>query len=217
MLEQTVASRDIIDRYGIRNPSMFNAVYDFLCSNIGSTISAKKIADTLKTNGFKSITADTVGNYLEYLCESFLFYKVYRYDIKGKEYLKTLNKYYISDVGLRNAKMNYRQVEVTHALENIVYLELIRRGYTVDIGKNNAKEIDFIASDNHDSYYIQVAYSITDPAKKEQELSSFKNIDDGYKKIVITMDDDPFTLMENGYRKINAITFLLNADSLRTL
>jgi len=213
----TVLVKDVLMHKSLGDAALLKSIARFLADNVGNPVSAKKIADTLKTNGFKSITADTVGNYLEYLCESFLFYKVYRYDIKGKEYLKTLNKYYISDVGLRNAKMNYRQVEVTHALENIVYLELIRRGYTVDIGKNNAKEIDFIASDNHDSYYIQVAYSITDPAKKEQELSSFKNIDDGYKKIVITMDDDPFTLMENGYRKINAITFLLNADSLRTL
>lgn len=214
MLESTVASKDIIDIYHLRNPAIFNAVYDYLCSNIGSLVSAKKISDTLRSNGFKTVTPDTIGNYLEYLCESFLFYKVCRYDIKGKEYLKTLNKYYISDLGLRNAHMNFRQVEVTHILENIVFLELKRRGYTVDIGKNREKEIDFIAKDLRDTYYIQVAYSMIDQEKSKQELSSFYRLDDGYKKIVITMDDDPFNLLEKGYRKINAIDFLLDEDSL---
>lgn len=214
MLESTVATKDIIDRYKLRNPSIFEAVYDFLCSNIGSLVSAKKISDTLKSNGFKSVTPDTVGNYLTYLCESFLFYKVYRYDIKGREYLKTLNKYYISDMGLRNAHLNYRQIEVTHALENIVFLELLRRGYSVDIGKNRDKEIDFVAQNSRDTFYIQVAYSMIDPEKREQEIGPFRKLDDGYKKIVITMDEDPFNIMENGYKKINAIDFLLNEKAL---
>lgn len=212
MLQGTIASRDIIERYSIRNENAFTAVYDFLCSNIGSTVSAKKITDTLKSNGYKTITPDTVGNYLNWLCESFLFYKAYRYDIKGREYLKTQNKYYCSDLGLRNAKLNYRQIEPTHALENLVYLELINRGYRVDIGKNREKEIDFIASDDRDTYYIQVAYSIIDPQKKEQELSSFNNLNDGFRKIIITMDDDPFTSVGNGYKKIYAIDFFLEKD-----
>ena len=217
MLENTIATKDIIDRYSLRHPELFNAVYDFLCSNIGSLVSAKKISDTLKSNGYKTVTADTVGNYLTYLCESFLFYKVYRYDIKGKEYLKTLNKYYISDMGLRNAHLNYRQIEVTHALENIVYLDLIRRGYVVDIGKNKEKEIDFVAKNSKDTYYIQVAYNMTDSEVRKRELSSFNKIDDGYKKIVITMDDDPFVLLENGYRKMNALDFLLNEHALEEI
>lgn len=214
MLESTVATKDIIDRYHLRNPAIFTAVYDVLCSSIGSLVSAKKIADTLKSNGYKTVTPDTVGNYLTYLCESFLFYKAYRYDVKGREYLKTLNKYYISDMGLRNARMNYRQVEVTRALENNVYLELLRRGLTVDIGKNREKEIDFVAVGPKDTYYIQVAYSMVDEEKRKTELESFKGIDDGYKKIVITMDDDPFTLLERGYRKLYAIDFFLNPHSL---
>ena len=217
MLESTIATKDIIDRYNLRHPELFNAVYDFLCSNIGSLVSAKKISDALKSNGYKTVTADTVGNYLTYLCESFLFYKVYRYDIKGKEYLKTLNKYYISDMGLRNAHLNYRQIEVTHALENIIYLDLIRRGYVVDIGKNKEKEIDFIAKDNKDTFYIQVAYNMTDEDVRKRELGSFHKIDDGYKKIVITMDDDPFAILENGYRKLNALDFLLNEKSLEEI
>ena len=217
MLESTIATKDIIDRYNLRHPELFNAVYDFLCSNIGSLVSAKKISDTLKSNGYKTVTADTVGNYLTYLCESFLFYKVYRYDIKGKEYLKTLNKYYISDMGLRNAHLNYRQIEVTHALENIIYLDLIRSCYVVDIGKNKEKEIDFIAKDNKDTFYIQVAYNMTDEDVRKRELGSFHKIDDGYKKIVITMDDDPFAILENGYRKLNALDFLLNEKSLEEI
>lgn len=217
MLENTIATKDIIDRYNLRHPELFNAVYDFLCSNIGATVSAKKISDTLKSHGYKTVTADTVGNYLTYLCESFLFYKVYRYDIKGKEYLKSLNKYYISDMGLRNAHLNYRQIEVTHALENIIYLDLIRRGYAVDIGKNREKEIDFIAKDNKNTFYIQVAYSMTDEDVRRRELSSFHKIDDGYKKIVITMDDDPFVLLEKGYKKMNTLDFLLNEKALEEI
>ena len=217
MLESTVATRDIIDRYHVRNTNLFYAVYDFLCSNIGSTVSAKKITDTLRSNGYSSLSPDTVDSYLQYLCEAFLFYKVYRYDIRGREYLKTQNKYYISDLGLRNVRLNYRQLEITHSLENIIYLELIRRGYRVDIGKNKEKEIDFIASSSRDSYYIQAAYTLVGEDKKKQELDSFRNIADGYKKIVITMDEDPFIILENGFKKINVIDFLLNADSLETI
>lgn len=210
MLERTVAVKDIIERYKIRHESVFTAVYDFLCSNIGSLVSAKKIADTLRSNGFQSVSPDTIGNYLEYLCNAFLFTKVYRYDVKGKEYLKTLNKYYISDLGLRNAHLNYRQVEPTHALENLVYQELLYRGWRVDIGKNNQKEIDFVITKGTEKMYIQVAYSIVDPEKKEQELSSFKGLDDGFQKMVLTMDDDPFNQLAHGYVKKNVIDWLLN-------
>lgn len=214
MLEETVATRGIVDRHAIRNVAAFMAVYDFLCSNVGSIVSANSIANTLRGNGFSTMTADTVGLYLSYLTDAFLFEKVQRFDVKGKAYLKTLNKYYIADMGLRNAHMNYRQVEVTHALENIVYLELVRRGFTVDVGKNRQKEIDFVAAGERDTYYIQVAYSIADDEKRATELMPFRGIDDGYKKIVITMDDDPFTLLENGYRKLNVFDFLLDANSL---
>lgn len=210
MLERTVAVKDIIERYKVRHESVFAAVYDFLCSNIGSLVSAKKIADTLRSNGFQSVSPDTVGNYLEYLCNAFLFTKVYRYDVKGKEYLKTLNKYYISDLGLRNVHLNYRQVEPTHALENLVYQELLYRGWRVDIGKNNQKEIDFVVTKGTEKMYIQVAYSIVDPEKKEQELSSFRGLDDGFQKLVLTMDDDPFNQLAYGYVKMNVIDWLLN-------
>lgn len=214
MLQDTVATKDVIERYGIRNAAAFNSTYDFLCSNIGSTVSAKKIADTLKSNGYKTLTPDTIGNYLQWMSESFLFNKVFRCDVRGREYLKTQNKYYATDLGLRNARLNYRQIEPTHALENIIYNELVRRGYNVHIGKNKDKEIDFIASNPYDTFYIQVAYSIEDPGKRAQEIRPFDGIDDGYRKYVITMDNDPFSLMERGYRKLNAIDFLMNSDSL---
>ena len=214
MICETVVGRDIIERHGIRQENLFEAVIDFLCSNIGSYVSANKIADTLKSNGYSKVTPDTIGNYLEFVCDAYLFYKAQRYDIKGKQYLKTLNKYYISDLGIRNSKLNYRQIEITHSLENIIYLDLIRRGYIVDIGKNNTKEIDFVARDDRNLYYIQVAYTLSDPDKNEQEVSSFYGLDDGYKKIVITMDDDPFMNLNNGYKKINVFDFLLNDNIL---
>ena len=217
MICDTVVGKDIIDRHRIRQDNLFEAVIEFLCSNIGSYVSANKIADTLKSNGYSKVTHDTVGNYLEFVCDAYLFYKAQRYDIKGRQYLKTLNKYYISDLGIRNSKLNYRQVEITHSLENIIYLDLIRRGYIVDIGKNNVKEIDFIARDDKNLYYIQVAYTLSDPDKSEQEVSSFYGLDDGYKKIVITMDDDPFVNLKNGYKKINVFDFLLNDNILEEI
>ena len=217
MICETVVGRDIIERHGIRQENLFEAVVEFLCSNIGSYVSANKIADTLKSNGYSKVTPDTIGNYLEFVCAAYLFYKAQRYDIKGKQYLKTLNKYYISDLGIRNSKLNYRQIEITHSLENIIYLDLIRRGYIVDIGKNNTKEIDFVARDDKNLYYIQVAYTLSDPDKNEQEVSSFYGLDDGYKKIVITMDDDPFVNLKNGYKKINVFDFLLNDNILEEI
>lgn len=217
MICDTVVEKDIIDRHGIRQENLFDAVVDFLCSNIGSYVSANKIADTLKSNGYGKVTHDTIGNYLDYVCDAYLFYRAQRYDIKGKQYLKTLNKYYICDLGIRNSKLNYRQIEITHSLENVIYLDLIRRGYIVDIGKNNSKEIDFVAKNDKELFYIQVAYTISDPDKNEQEVSSFYGLDDGYKKIVITMDDDPFTNLKNGYKKINTIDFLLDDHSLERI
>lgn len=214
MICDTVVGKDIIDRHGIRQGNLFEAVIEFLCSNIGSYVSANKIADTLKSNGYSKVTHDTIGNYLDFVCDAYLFYKAQRYDIKGRQYLKTLNKYYISDLGIRNSKLNYRQIEITHSLENIIYLDLIRRGYIVDIGKNNVKEIDFVARDDKNLYYIQVAYTLSDPEKNEQEVSSFYGLDDGYKKIVITMDDDPFVNLKNGYKKVNVFDFLLNDNIL---
>ena len=215
---ETLLYRDIIDRYKIRNEHILDAVFDFLCSNIGSYVNANKIANTLKSNGYKEITDDTVGNYLEYLCESFLFYKVQRYDIRGRHYLKTQNKYYISDLGVRNAKLKFRQIEVTHSLENIIYLELIKQGFIVDIGKNDNREIDFVVrSLDGNQWYIQVAYTLQGEEKLQQETASLKNIKDGYRRIILTMDDDPFENLEGGIKKINVFDFLLGKKNLGTI
>lgn len=214
MMCDTVITKDIIDRYKIRNPELFNAVFDFLCSNIGSYVNSLKISNTLASNGIK-ITDDTVSRYIDYMQNAFLFYKVARFDVRGKEYLKSLYKYYITDIGIRNQKINYRQIEVTHTLENIIYNELLVRGYTVDIGKNQNKEIDFIARRDGSLSYIQVAYSVADADKMEQEISSFYTIADGYEKILITMDTDPFTQLKNGYKKISVYDFLLEEGEAR--
>ena len=217
MVAGTVELNDIIDRHGIRNVESFKATVNLLCSSIGSYVSSKKIADTLRSNGQKSIDHKTVSNYLEYLCDSFLFYKVQRYDIKGRAYLKTQNKYYVGDIGIRNAILNFRQLEPTHAIENLVYLELLMRGYIVDIGNNNSKEIDFVAKDTKNTYYIQVSYSIVEEHTRKRELDSFHNLDDGYRKVVITMDQDPFVDLGKGYKKINMIDFLLDEKSLEKI
>lgn len=215
MICSTVVTKDIIDRYNIRNEELFLAVMDVLCSSIGSYVSANRIANTLKSNGYKTIDNETVSDYLTYMCDAFLFYKVKRYDIKGKEYLKTQNKYYVCDLGIRNSKTNYRQMEMTHIIENIVYLDLLRKGYIVDIGKNRNKEIDFLVKDLIDNqYYIQVSYTIDDVQTREREISAFYHLDDGYKKIVITMDNNPLTNLGNGYRKLNLFDFLLDDEIL---
>lgn len=214
MINETIAFKDIIERNHIRNEALFNSLIELLFSSIGSYVSPNRIANTLKSNGYKSVDNETISDYLKYLCDAFLLYKATRYDIKGKEYLKTLNKYYVADMGLRNAKLNYRQIEMTHILENIVYLELLRRGYVVDIGKNNDQEIDFIVRSNDDLYYIQVSLTIENDETKNRELCAFKGLDDGYKKIVISMDNNPLVKLEKGYRMINIFNFLLDENSL---
>lgn len=137
--------------------------------------------------------------------------------MKGKEYLKTLSKYYAVDLGLRNEKIGFRQVEMTHILENIVYLELLRRGYIVDIGKNNEKVIDFVARSPDDMYYLQVSLSIEDSKVKEREVNAFKGLDDGHKKLIITMVNNPLIRLENGYKMINIFDFLSDDDILRKI
>lgn len=210
-------TKDIIDRNKIRNEEVFNAVIDLLCSQIGCYVSPNKIANTLVSNGFKTVDNDTVSNYLKYLCDAFLFYKAVRYDLKGKEYLKTLNKYYICDLGLRNQRLGYRQMEMTHIIENIVYLELLRRNYQVDIGKNKESEIDFVVRSHDDLYYIQVSLSIENESTRMREENAFKGLDDGYKKIIITMDNNPLIHLERGYKMLNLFNFLLNENILKSI
>ncbi len=214
MLNDTVASRDVIERNNIRNEGVFDALLQLLSSQIGSYVSPNKISSTFKSNGFKKTDNETISAYLSFICDGFLFYKAQRFDIKGKEYLKTQNKYYCCDLGLRNQRLNFRQMELTHILENLVYLELLRRGFSVDIGKNQDKEIDFIARSHQDLIYIQVSFSIEEPSVRQRELSAFRGIDDGYRKIIITADANPLTILEKGYRMMNVYDFLLDENSL---
>ena len=217
MLNETIGFKDIIERYKIKNEFLFNMLLELLCYQIGGVISPNKIANTLKSNNFKTIDNETISNYLKYICDSFLFYKTYRYDLKGKGYLKTLNKYYVCDLGLRNQRINFRQIEMSHILENLVYLELLRRNYVVDIGKNDTHEIDFVARTYNDLYYIQVSLSIEDSETRIRETSAFKGLDDGYKKIIITMDNNPLIRLEKGYKMINIFDFLLNENILKEI
>ena len=215
MVVNTVVTRDMIEHYDIRNEALFIALVELLCSSIGTYVSTNKIANTLKGNGFKTADNETVSRYLSHICDAFLFYRADRYDIKGKEYLKTQNKYYAADMGLRNAAIHYRQIEITHIIENLVYLELLRRGYIVDIGKNRDKEIDFVARElGGRQYYIQVSYSTQDGTTRERELSAFRRLDDGYKKILITMDHNPLSNLEYGYQMMHLLDFLLNEKAL---
>ena len=202
MMINTVVTRDMIERYDIRNEALFIALIELLCSSIGAYVSTNRIANTLKSNGFKSVDNETISRYLSHICDAFLFYRADRYDIKGKEYLKTQNKY-------------YAEIEITHIIENLVYLELLRRGYIVDIGKNREREIDFVARElGGRQYYIQVSYTIQDEATKEREISAFRRLDDGYKKILITMDRNPLSNLENGYQMMHLFDFLLNERAL---
>ena len=193
----TIIVKDIASRKKITDISMLKSVTEFLFSSIGSTMSVKKISDTLTSNG-RNVSVHTVENYLDSLTESYIFNKVSRYDIKGKQYLETGNKYYATDVTMRYAVLGRKELDVGHILENIVYLELLRRGYKVYIGKSGEKEVDFVA----------VAYTTRDEKTLERELSSLKSINNHYPKYILTMDLDP-EVDYDGIRKMNVIDWLL--------
>ncbi|MDD3422596.1 MAG: DUF4143 domain-containing protein, partial [Bacilli bacterium] len=215
-LYQTVYRLDIIERYHIKNDAVLDELYDVLCSNIGSYTSATKLENTLKSKKI-AVTDDCIKNYLNYFIESFLFEKLKRYDLKGKQYFATLQKFYCVDLGLRNARLRFSQDEITHAFENVVCIELLRRGYQVDIGINNNKEVDFVARLGGEQYYIQCAYVLPDQEKIKQEIGSFKSLDDGYKKIVLSSDQYLMTNLGNGYKHMNVIDFLLDEHALEKI
>lgn len=176
-------------------------------SSVGSVLSVKKIADTLTSNG-RSISVHTVESYLDSLVESFIFNRVSRYDIKGKQYLQSGEKYYATDVTMRYALLGRKYMDLGHILENIVYLELVRRGYKVYIGKCGDKEIDFVAENHRGITYFQVALSLRDEKTLERELSALESITDHYPKYILTMDLDP-EVDYNGIRRINVLDWLL--------
>lgn len=186
----TILVKDIVDRKRITDTLILKSVTRFLFDNIGLELSSKKIADTLTSNSRKS-DSKTIEKYVSALEESFIVYRADRYNIKGKEYLKTLEKYYAADVGLRNFMLGKKAMDVGHILENIVYLELLRRGYSVYVGKIDALEVDFVAQNQNGNTYIQVAASVRDSSTLERELKPLKMIKDNYVKMILTLDDDP--------------------------
>lgn len=226
LFEETYIS-DIIGRNNIRNKAELEELLNILSSAIGSLTNPSKLSATFKSVKNKSISKDTIIKYIDYLRDSFLIDSAIRYDIKGKKYINTPSKYYFTDLGLRNARLNFRQVEETHVMENIIFNELKVRGYNVDVGvvvmnevdKNGKKirkqlEVDFVCNKGSKRFYIQSAYALPDKEKMEQEQRSLVNTGDGFKKIIITKDAVAPLYNEEGILVMSVYDFLLNPDSM---
>jgi hypothetical protein len=203
----TVLMKDVIERNGVRDAALLESILKFIAANIGSIVSTKKISDYLTSSGRKT-TSDTIDNYLKMLENAFIIYKANRYDLKGKMFLKTLEKYYIVDIGIRNRLTGLSNTDYGHILENIVYLELLRRGYEVTIGKIGALEVDFVATKTNETIYYQVSATILDEKTRDRKLKSLKAIQDNYPKYVLTMDETIFNDYE-GIKVKNIIDFLV--------
>lgn len=203
----TIVVKDIVSRKKITDTMMLKSVLRFVFDNIGSPLSSKKIADTMTSEGRK-IDVRMVERYLEAFSESYIIYQAKRYNIKGKQYLKTLEKYYIVDIGMRYMLLGNRQADAGHVLENIVYLELLRRGYEVYVGKIDTFEVDFVAQKSNEMIYYQVVLSVHDEKTLQRELRPLQAIRDHYPKIILTMDEEPEE-QYNGIRRLNARDWLL--------
>lgn len=218
--------KDIKQRNKIKNVSEMEELIDVMASSIGSLANPNRISNTFKSEKKVSLDPKTIKDYLSYLENAFLLSETKRYDVKGRKYINTPLKYYFEDVGLRNARLNFRQLEEPHIMENVVYNELNLRGFNVDVGvvdaldKVNGKyinkqyEVDFIANKGQKKYYIQVAQGLSDPNKKEQELKSLRNIKDNFKKIIIRKDNPVSYIDEEGILNLNFFDFLLEKRSL---
>ena len=219
--------KDVVERNRIQNVDEIGTLVDILASAIGAPTNPTKISNTFKSERGINYSNKTISNHIEYLAEAFLISKANRYDIKGRKYVGANLKYYFSDIGLRNARLNFRQQEPTHIMENIVYNELLIRGYNVDVGivdvfKKNREgrrvhkqlEVDFVANQSSQRYYIQVAYDMTTEEKQTQEFHSFRNIPDSFKKIVIVNGTKKPWRNEEGFVIMGMKYFLLNENSL---
>jgi len=226
LFEETYIS-DITGRNNIRNKAELEELLNILSSAIGSLTNPSKLSATFKSVKNKTISKDTIIKYIDYLKDSFLIDSAMRYDIKGKKYINTPSKYYFTDLGLRNARLNFRQVEETHVMENIIFNELKVRGYNVDVGvvvmnevdKNGKKirkqlEVDFVCNKGSKRFYIQSAYALPDKEKMEQEQRSLVNTGDGFKKIIITKDAVAPLYNDEGILVMSVYDFLLNPDSM---
>ena len=225
-LNKEIYLRDMCERYGIRDEESMLILMKVIASAIGSLSNPQKISDTFRSSGNKVITMPTISNYLKYLQDSFVVEKAERYDIKGRKYISTPSKYYYSDLGLRNALLNFRQFEETHLMENAIYNELIYRGYSVDVGvvetrvdeggKKVRKQlaVDFVVNQFNKRYYIQSAFLISDREKFEQEQAPLVKIPDSFKKIVVVGNNTPIWRNEEGITFMGIYDFLLNENSL---
>lgn len=203
----TIVVKDIVNRRKITDMMMLKSVLRFVFDNIGNLLSSKKIADAMTSDGRK-IDAKTVDKYLDALSESYIIYQAKRYNIKGKQYLRTLDKYYIVDIGMRYMLLGSQGADAGRILENIVYLELLRRGYDVYVGKVDGFEVDFVAGNGKGTVYYQVALTVRDEKTLERELRPLQLIHDHYPKAILTLDDDP-EMHYDGIRRINAKDWLL--------
>lgn len=213
---------DVVERNNVKNRQALECLVDSLCSAIGSLTNPGKMRNTMQSVAHIKVEPETVTSYMEYLENAFLFEGARRYNVKGRKYYESIKKFYVVDVGLRNARLNFRQQEITHIMENVIYNELRIRGYLVDVGVVESRqmiggvseykqlEVDFIATDGMDKYYIQSAYSLSDEAKRKQELASLKKIDDSFRKIIIVGDDIATYTDENGFVFMGLFQFLKN-------
>ena len=206
-LFNTIVVKDISQRKKINDAMMLRSVLRFLFDNIGNPLSSKKIADTMTSDGRK-IDVKTVEKYIEALMESYVIYQANRYNVKGKQYLKTLEKYYVVDIGMRYMLLGFRSTDVGHILENVIYLELLRRGLEVYVGKVDEFEVDFVAMDGKRITYYQVAATVRDENTLKRELAPLQKIADHYPKVILTLDDDPEADYE-GIRRVNALDWLM--------
>ena len=205
----TVLIKDVIERNQVRDPGLLENILKYIAANVGNIISTKKISDYLTSSGRKT-TSDTIDNYLKMLENAYIIYKASRYDLKGKLFLKTLEKYYITDTGIRNQLTGLRNTDYGHVLENVIYLELIRRGYRVSIGKIGPLEVDFVAEKANQKKYYQVSATILDEQTRARELRPLEKIPDHYSKAVLTMDKSIYRDFE-GIAVINIIDFLMES------
>ena len=224
---ENVYLKDIVARYNLKNDKNIGEVLDIDASGMSTLISPAKLANTFKSIKNASISPSTIDNYLDYMQEAFIIKKVDRYDVKGRHYIASPYKVYFEDVGLRNARLNFRQIENTHIMENVIYNELRYRGFNVDVGivesrgqsesgkvERKQLEVDFVANKGSKRYYIQSAFDIPNDDKKEQQIQSFKKINDSFKKIIVVGRSIKPRHDENGYLMIGIKDFLLDPNSL---
>ena len=203
----TVVLKDVVGRYKMSDTMILESIIRLIFDNIGNRLSTKKISDTLNSNGRK-IDVKTVEKYLTALIDTFIIYQAKRYDVKGKQYLKTLEKYYVVDIGMRGMLLGNRNFDAGHILENVVYLELLRRGYKVFVGKVDAFEVDFVAINQKGITYFQVAATVRDKDTLARELRPLQKITDSYPKYILSLDDDPEADYD-GICRINALNWLM--------